>query len=55
MGFGETKTTLWNLEYGYVVATIDICDIKPQPETLWVKCERVKLFMHLKFDMLHLC
>lgn len=43
MGFGDNKATIWNIEYGYVVATININDIKPQPDTVWVKCERVRI------------
>lgn len=41
MGFGESKVTLWNIEYGYVIATIELANIKLPISTLWVKCDRV--------------
>ncbi|XP_060522562.1 uncharacterized protein LOC132699717 [Cylas formicarius] len=44
MGCGENKITLWNLEYGYVVATIAMTEIKSPLCTLWVKSDRGFLF-----------
>ncbi|RZC34992.1 uncharacterized protein BDFB_004301 [Asbolus verrucosus] len=44
MGCGENKITLWNVEYGYVVATIELSNIKSPLSTLWVKCDRGFLF-----------
>lgn len=41
MGCGENKITLWNLEHGYIIATIKLTDIKTSLGTLWVKCDRV--------------
>lgn len=41
MGCGENKITLWNLDRGYVLATIEMLDIKSPLSTLWVKCDRV--------------
>lgn len=43
MGCGENKITLWNLDRGYVLATIEMLDIKSPLSTLWVKCDRVSL------------
>ncbi|KAJ8923359.1 hypothetical protein NQ315_001917 [Exocentrus adspersus] len=44
MGCGENKITLWNLDYGYTVATIVLAEIKSPLSTLWVKCDRGFLF-----------
>lgn len=44
MGCGENKVTLWNIEYGYIVATIELQDIKLSLNTLWAKCDRGILF-----------
>jgi hypothetical protein len=41
MGCGENKITLWNIEYGYIVATVELSNIKSPLSTLWVKCDRV--------------
>lgn len=43
-GYGENKITLWNIDYGYVVATIEMTEIKSALSTLWVKCDRGFLF-----------
>ncbi|KAJ8963880.1 hypothetical protein NQ314_005316 [Rhamnusium bicolor] len=34
MGCGENKITLWNVEYGYIVATIELSEIKSPLSTL---------------------
>ncbi|KAJ3645587.1 hypothetical protein Zmor_023230 [Zophobas morio] len=44
MGCGENKVTLWNVEYGYIVATIEMSNIKSPLSTLWVNCDRGFLF-----------
>ncbi|CAG9817597.1 unnamed protein product [Phaedon cochleariae] len=44
MGCGENKITLWNVEFGYIVATIELSEIKSPLSTLWVKCDRGFLF-----------
>jgi hypothetical protein len=44
MGCGENKITLWNIEYGYIVATVELSNIKSPLSTLWVKCDRGFLF-----------
>ncbi|KAK9888235.1 hypothetical protein WA026_000502 [Henosepilachna vigintioctopunctata] len=44
MGCGDHKITLWNIEHGYIVASIELCDIKLSLSTLWVKCDRGILF-----------
>ncbi|KAL3274205.1 hypothetical protein HHI36_015619 [Cryptolaemus montrouzieri] len=44
MGCGEHKITLWNIEHGYIVASIELSDIKLSLSTLWVKCDRGILF-----------
>lgn len=41
MGCGNGKVTLCNIEFGYVVATIDLVQIIPQPRILWARCDRV--------------
>ncbi|KAF7266599.1 hypothetical protein GWI33_020102 [Rhynchophorus ferrugineus] len=43
-GCGENKITLWNMDYGYVVATVEMSEIKSPLSTLWVKCDRGFLF-----------
>lgn len=48
MGCGENKMTLWNLEHGYIIATIELHDIKTPLSTLWVKSDRVSIFIHKK-------
>ncbi|GJQ80905.1 hypothetical protein Trydic_g4722 [Trypoxylus dichotomus] len=45
MGFGEEQVTLWNLEYGYVVATIEIKSVSANPRCVWIKCDRGFLFL----------
>lgn len=51
MGFGEEQVTLWNLEYGYVVATIEIKSFSLNPRCVWIKCDRVNLgYKHEKID-----
>ncbi|KAK9744710.1 hypothetical protein QE152_g7479 [Popillia japonica] len=45
MGFGEEQVTLWNLEYGYVVATIEIKSFSLNPRCVWIKCDRGFLFL----------
>ncbi|CAG9865118.1 unnamed protein product [Phyllotreta striolata] len=44
MGCGENKITLWNIEFGHIIATIELNDIKTPLSTLWVKCDRGFLF-----------
>ncbi|KAF2901412.1 hypothetical protein ILUMI_04774 [Ignelater luminosus] len=44
LGCGEAKITLWNLEHGYIVATIDLMEIHPRPHAVWAKCDRGFLF-----------
>ncbi|XP_018569089.1 uncharacterized protein LOC108909276 [Anoplophora glabripennis] len=44
MGCGENKITLWNVEYGYIIATVVLSEIKSPLSTLWVKCDRGFLF-----------
>lgn len=44
MGCGENKITLWNIDHGYVMATIEMSEIKSPLSTLWVKCDRGFLF-----------
>ncbi|XP_044253794.1 uncharacterized protein LOC123004524 [Tribolium madens] len=44
MGCGENKITLWNIEYGYIVASIELSNIKSLLCTHWVKCDRGFLF-----------
>ncbi|KAJ8951585.1 hypothetical protein NQ318_020462 [Aromia moschata] len=44
MGCGENKITLWNVEYGYIVATVELTEIKSPLCTLWVKSDRGFLF-----------
>lgn len=41
MGCGDQKVTFWNIKYGYVVASIDISDHRPESSTLWAKSDRV--------------
>ncbi|EFA09082.1 uncharacterized protein LOC103314146 [Tribolium castaneum] len=45
MGCGESKITLWNIEYGYIVSSIELSNIKSPLATHWVKCDRGFLFM----------
>lgn len=35
--------TLWNLEYGYVIATVEILETIPLSSPLCVKCDRVSV------------
>ncbi|XP_056629611.1 putative leucine-rich repeat-containing protein DDB_G0290503 [Diorhabda sublineata] len=44
MGCGENKITLWNIEFGHIIATIELNEIKTPLSTLWVKCDRGFLF-----------
>ncbi|XP_028140443.2 uncharacterized protein LOC114334576 [Diabrotica virgifera virgifera] len=44
MGCGENKISLWNLQFGNIIATIELNDIKTPLSTLWVKCDRGFLF-----------
>nr|CAI5868459.1 unnamed protein product [Callosobruchus analis] len=44
MGCGENKISLWNVEHGYKIATIELSEIKTPLSTLWVKCDRGFLF-----------
>ncbi|XP_072382846.1 uncharacterized protein [Diabrotica undecimpunctata] len=44
MGCGENKITLWNIQFGNIIATIELNDIKTPLSTLWVKCDRGFLF-----------
>ncbi|KAG5878226.1 hypothetical protein JTB14_020803 [Gonioctena quinquepunctata] len=44
MGCGENKITLWNVEFGYIIATVELTEIKSPLSTLWVKCDRGFLF-----------
>lgn len=44
MGCGENKVTLWNVEFGHIIATIELNEIKTPLSTLWVKCDRGFLF-----------
>ncbi|XP_018330592.1 uncharacterized protein DDB_G0283697-like isoform X1 [Agrilus planipennis] len=50
MGCGEQKITLWNVEYGFVVATIDLLGFNEIPQTLWTKCDRGFLFVLQQFS-----
>lgn len=43
VGWGENMVTLWNLEFGYVIATVEILENFPLSSPLWVKCDRVIL------------
>lgn len=47
MGYGEEHITLWNLEYGYVVATIEIKGpvSTNYQKCIWTKCDRVMNFL----------
>lgn len=47
MGCGEMKITLWNVEYGYKVATIELSDIGSDLSTIWVKCDRVCIYCNI--------
>ncbi|XP_066247006.1 uncharacterized protein [Euwallacea similis] len=40
MGCGENKIILWDVDSGYVTATIEMLDIKTPFSMLWVKCDR---------------
>ncbi|XP_050298677.1 uncharacterized protein LOC126737715 [Anthonomus grandis grandis] len=44
MGSGENRITLWNIEHGYVAATIEMSELRSPLATLWVKCDRGFLF-----------
>ncbi|CAH0563592.1 unnamed protein product [Brassicogethes aeneus] len=44
IGCGENKITLWNIEHGYIVSTIEMNDIRVPLSTLWVKCDQGFLF-----------
>nr|CAH7752693.1 unnamed protein product [Callosobruchus chinensis] len=48
MGCGENKITLWNVEHGYKIATIELSEIKTPLSTLWVKCDRVIISFAIK-------
>lgn len=54
MGCGEHKITLWNVEHGYVVATIDLMDDRAHPRTVWAKCDRVSTLLSLATHFLNM-
>lgn len=41
MGSGENKITLWNIEHGDIIATIDLMLSIEHPKMLWAKSDRV--------------
>lgn len=60
MGCGENYITIWNIEFGYIVATINISEVTSppaisDPDTLWVKCDRVLIHRSIqKSDLMFL-
>uniref|UniRef100_A0A1Y1LNE0 Uncharacterized protein n=2 Tax=Photinus pyralis TaxID=7054 RepID=A0A1Y1LNE0_PHOPY len=54
MGCGEDKITLWHLEDGYVVATMDLMSLFQQPRTLWATADRGFIFTLHNFNDGHL-
>ncbi|KAK5641495.1 hypothetical protein RI129_010042 [Pyrocoelia pectoralis] len=54
MGCGEDKITLWHLDDGYVVATMDLMALFQQPRTLWAKADRGFIFTLHNFSDGHL-
>lgn len=53
MGCGEKKITLWNVEYGHKIATIELSHIGSELSTLWAKCDRVCIDFIFQFVRLH--
>lgn len=47
MAWGENMVTLWNVEYGYIIATVQIIETMPLSSPLHVKCDRVILLLLL--------
>lgn len=52
MGCGEKKITLWNVEYGHKIATIELSHIGPRLSTLWAKCDRVSIYLNSQFSII---
>ncbi|KAK4873731.1 hypothetical protein RN001_013091 [Aquatica leii] len=50
MGCGEDKITLWHVDDGYIVATMDLMAIAQQPRTLWAKADRGFIFTLHNFN-----
>lgn len=55
LGWGANKVTVWNLEYGYVTATVEILESVPLNSPLSVKCDRVTDFPQEKPTVNNLC
>lgn len=49
MGCGEKKITLWNVEYGHKIATIELSHTGSELSTLWAKCDRVRIYYNFQF------
>ncbi|KAF5293618.1 hypothetical protein FQA39_LY03103 [Lamprigera yunnana] len=50
MGCGEDKITLWHVDHGHIVATVDLMAITRQPRTLWAKADRGFIFTLHNFN-----